>query len=104
MVYEYDCPSCSKHFEVIKSAAFYDSEEVCSCGVVASRVPFPKKIHLYNTAVQNKEYNPAFGKAVTKSEGRQLAAQKGMVEVGNEDIGKHVKMEESNYDDIWKGA
>lgn len=104
MVYEYKCASCSKTFDVIKSAAFYDSEELCSCGYVADRIPFPRKIHLYGTSVQEKEWNHALGKAVTKDEGAALAKSKGMVEVGNEDISKHVKMEETNYDDIWKGA
>lgn len=104
MIYAYKCSSCTKAFDVIKPVIDYDKEETCSCGCIADRIPFPQKIHLYGTAVQEKVWNHALGKAVTNSEAKNLAAQKGMVEVGNEDISKHVKMEESNYDDIWKGA
>jgi hypothetical protein len=105
VIYEFQCHCCNTSFDVIKPAAMYNTPETCAkCGEIATRIPFPRKVHLYGTSVQEIEFNHALGKAVTKREASHLAKEKGMIEVGNEDISKHVKMEESNYDDIWQGA
>lgn len=104
MIYEQECTSCGNKFEVVKPASEYDTIEICKCGAEAKRVPFPRKIHLSNTAVQSPYFNHALGQVCTDNEARKIAKERGMIEVGNERVDKHVQSAETNYDDVWKGA
>ncbi len=104
MIYQYGCEKCGAKFEVIKRVSEYKDPESCKCGYEATRVPFPTKIHLSGTAVQDKYFNHALGQVCTDTEAKQIAKDRGMIEVGNERIEKHVKPVEHSYDDVWKGA
>lgn len=87
MLYEYECSSCDLVIEITKSASDYRRDEKCNCcgkqmtavvtgggGILLKRTEFP-------------EYNPAFGTVVRNSTHRkELAKQRGVVEIGNESI------------------
>lgn len=99
MIYEYNCGNCTKIFDVVKPVSLFDREENCpKCNSLMIRAFAPAKIHLYNTAVQEKVYQPALGKAATNSELKREADRRGWVELGNENPYKHLKPETSSYD------
>lgn len=105
MVYEHFCVPCNRTFDVIRPVSRYDDAEICAkCGSVAERVPFPRRVFLHGTAVQEKQFNHALGTVCTDNEAKQIAKERGLIEVGNERVEKHVKPYESDYSDIWKGA
>ncbi len=104
IVYAYKCESCGASFDIVKPVSQYDADENCQCGYLATRIPFPQKIHLGRTAVESPYFNHALGQVCTDSEARKIAKERGLIEVGNEKVEKHVKVEESTYDDVWKGA
>lgn len=57
----------------------------------------PRKIHLSGTAVQEKKYQPALGRAATDKELASEAKARGWAEVGNERPEKHLKPAEVEY-------
>lgn len=105
MLYEFRCSSCVKSFDVVRPVSEYDAAAFCpDCGHEGTRVPFPRKLHLTGTKVQEKYFNPALGCVTTDSEAKQIAKERGMIEVGNERVEKHVKPEEFDYEaEIAKG-
>lgn len=91
--YPYRCV-CGNEFDVYKNLSDIDKIEICQeCGHnctkdnrVIARTTF------YGADDWNSaEYNPAFGKHVTKREARLEAKRRGMEEVGNEDLKKYHK-------------
>lgn len=81
-----------------KSYKEIESEEFCPyCGAPAERIPFPKKVYLSGTKVENAEYNPGLG-CVTKNkrDRDEIAKRKGLVAVGN-DFGSGESMQK-NFD------
>lgn len=88
MIYPYECPRCKNKFDVIKSIRYINANEHCpNCEEIAERRIGVSAIHGaddWNSA----EYNPAFGKYVTKSEAKRLAKEKGLTEVGTEPVEK----------------
>lgn len=86
MIYDYACDKCSHLFEVVKPMKDSARAEKCvKCkSKKVSRV-WSKSISLIGTAVESPEYNPAFGMVVKNKYHRaELAKQRGMVEIGNE--------------------
>lgn len=84
--YEYECPKCNLRFDVVKAMSQYDRPELCECGSEASRqMPLPSKVHASAGDWNRVEFNPALGQW-TKSwkHGRQIAKEKGLIEIGNE--------------------
>ena len=62
MIYDYWCPRCGKHLDVIKPVSAIDNEEICEkCSLAMVRV-----IHAVLGNVSNFPggYNPAFGKTL----------------------------------------
>lgn len=105
MIYEHHCDPCDVSFDVRKDSKDYMREEPCpKCEKLARRVPFPRRTYLAGTAVEEKYFSHALGQVVTKSEEKRIAKSKGMIEVGNEKVEKHVKPELHSYDDVWQGA
>ena len=103
MIYEHHCETCDLNFDVTKEAALFRQPEPCpQCNGLAPRVPFPRRTYLAGTAVQEKYFSHALGEVVTRREEKQLAKQKGLIEVGNEKV--DVKPQLQSYDDVWKGA
>lgn len=97
---------------MIKPVSQYQDPETCKCGYEATRVPFPKRVYLANTAVQDRKFNQALGTVCTDSEARQIAKERGLIEVGNEDVAKaaHRTAEQNEQqldaelEQVWKGA
>jgi putative FmdB family regulatory protein len=101
MVYEYSCAACNKTWDVIKPVSEYQSIELClDCGKVGVRAFAPKKIHLHGTSVQDAYFNVGLGKIVKNdAHARQIAKDKGFIEVGNERPEKHLSVKLSDYED-----
>lgn len=60
----------------------------------------PRRVHFTGTAVQEKKWQPALGKAMTDKELAREAKSQGLIELGNEDPHKHVKEREIKYPDF----
>jgi hypothetical protein len=62
------------------------------CGSYSVRKFVPSRIYLNNTAVEHPEFNHGLG-CVTKNNrhASQIAKDRGMIEVGNENMSKHRK-------------
>ena len=99
MIYLYNCESCGKPVEIAKPVSAYDKPEQCEiCG--EEMVRLFTRTQLFRTSVQERNWQPAFGKVMTQSEARAEAKARGMVEVGNEDPKKHIKPKDTHYDDV----
>ena len=99
MIYPYRCV-CGKEFEVIKSSKNIDDIEICpECGHNCTKAErYISRTHFYGADDWNSlEYNPAFGKALTKRQAKQEAKRRGMIEVGNESLNDyHKELERDN--------
>lgn len=84
--YEFFCKKCKKDFETVESIVEYDGDGKCpKCAKVSRERIFSANIQFLGTAVQNAEYNPAFGQVVKNKQHRdELAKRHGLIEVGNE--------------------
>ena len=101
--YDYRCQDCGP-FEVIKSMNDATNPENCpDCGHLGERVF--TRFYFSGAAVQNAEWNPAFGCWVKNKYHRsELAKKNNMVEVGNDfhtPDSVHKTMEKQKHDD-WK--
>lgn len=101
MVYGYTCPKCNQTSEIIKPVADYDRVEQCNvCSTVMIRDFAPKKMHLFNTKVQESYMHHGLGQVVRgDNHARQLAKERGWIEIGNENPHKHQKPRLKSYDD-----
>lgn len=98
MIYVYDCSGCGKKYEVVKSVRHIDREELCPVSsVTMTRAFAPAKIYLQGTAVQEKVWQPALGRAATRKELESEAKAKGWIELGNEDPSKHLSTPKVEY-------
>lgn len=93
MIYPYACKLCNHQFEVIKSVRDIDNPEACAeCGSedTERRIAMDQSFSKIAAADWDRaRYSPALGKVVKNdAEERKIAKSKGMIEVGNEDIGK----------------
>jgi len=109
MVYEYACPACHRHWDVIKRVSEMDAEETCVCKAIGVRQFIPQKIHLSGTKVEEAEFNPGLGCIVkNKNHRKELAKQKGLEEIGNEKpetIHKHFDQRRSEkWERVWAEA
>lgn len=108
MIYPYECPNCGNSFEVIKSFRNIDDIEKCSqCDTISNRT-ISRYQAVDSTAAADwnaKEYNPAFGKAVTPQEAKKEAKARGWTETGTEPaekIQKHFKAQRDKKEkDRW---
>lgn len=100
-MYSYSCPKCNQATDVIKAVADFDRQEQCDvCSTIMIRDFAPKKVHLYGTAVQNAYMHHGLGQVVrSDSHAKQLAKDRGWVEIGNENPHKHQKPRLKSYDD-----
>ena len=89
MTYVYKCSNsqCSKVFDVTKPVRDLDVNEFCprpGCQSPAER-QFTARVHLMNTGSEDAAYDPAFGTVIkSKQHRKDLAKQRGYIEVGNE--------------------
>lgn len=84
--YIFSCSKCDKDFDVIMSIKEYERRAECpTCHNVSTDRVYTPDFHFIGAAVQNAEYNPAFGQVVKNSRHRnELAKEKGLIEIGNE--------------------
>lgn len=100
MIYVYSCNGCGGKFDIIKPVGDYNRPEFCPTShVTMTRAFAPQIVYLSGTEVQERAWNPAFGQALTRNEAKQIAKDKGMIEVGNERPEKHLKPNLSSYDE-----
>ncbi len=88
MIYPYRC-DCGKEFKVAKSSKIIDRVEVCpDCGHNCTKANrYLSRGSFYGAAVEDAEYNPAFGKVIRNGKHRAAEAKaRGMEEVGNSDL------------------
>jgi putative FmdB family regulatory protein len=98
MIYPYRC-ECGFEFDVVKAVSDFNRPESCErCGKEASRVF--TRTQLFGTRVEDYSFNHGLG-CVTRNSAhaRQLAKDKGLIEVGNEKPEKHLKPTLLSYDD-----
>jgi hypothetical protein len=86
MIYLYHCENCKKYIDIIKSADDYKRNEFCECGAPLSRIFCPPVLKI--TKTDWPEYNPAFGKVMTRDEVKYEVKKRDLIEIGNEDINK----------------
>ena len=86
MIYEYKCESCGHRFDVVKPVKDIDLKHECSqCGHDETSIVISSKLHFIGAKVQDAEFNPGLGCVVkNKDHRREIANQKGLIEVGNE--------------------
>jgi hypothetical protein len=95
--FEYFCEKCDVVFEIYRSmkqgrwtlAELKDEKEdggQCPhCKNISFTRKFSAKIQFVGASVEDAEYNPALGQVVKNSRHRkEIAKQKGLIEVGNE--------------------
>lgn len=99
MLYDYFCSGCSGTFEVSKVVDDFDRIENCpTSGTMMTRL-FKPKIHLYGTKVEDKHFHTGLGQVVNSTQhARQLAKERGLIEVGNERVEKYVKWTPKDYE------
>lgn len=108
MIYPYICPNCSHETEVIKSYRDIENDENCpKCDKIMDRT-ISRFQAVDGTAASDwnaKEYNPAFGKAVTPQEANREAKARGWTATGTEPaekIQKHFKAQRDKKEkDRW---
>jgi putative FmdB family regulatory protein len=91
MIYEYICPKCKIKSDVIKPVSEYRRLEYCDvCKAELTRVLSSPQ--LMNTKVEDPYYSVALGTVVKdKKHEARIARSKGLIEVGNEDVKKHIQ-------------
>ncbi len=108
-IYDYKCRDCSKEFNVTKSMSSIDDLEACpSC-----KFNCDKTCRLITTAKEffgEKPDEPFFAHALGKmvkgkNDLRRQAKARGLIEVGNEDVGKLIdrsdREREKKANDRW---
>ncbi len=82
MIYQYRCDECKIDFDVIKGAVDYNKDEFCKSGHLSRKV-----FSIMRPVIDHsrRQYCPIV-KAVVKNNThrRQIAKEKGMIEMGNE--------------------
>ena len=112
MIYPYEC-ECGFKTDIIKSVRDIDNSEKCpKCDTIMSRKIAGGNGFLY-AEVEDAEYNPGLGCVVKNKKHRaEIAKQRGLVEVGNEDMNKIMKRQDvererkisTSYDGIHEAA
>lgn len=109
MIYPYRCP-CGNEFEVIKHSKIIDRVEVCpNCGHNCTKENrYISRTSFYGASDwDSAEYNPGLG-CVTRNKLHRdrIAKDRGLIEIGNEDIVKHdielEKERDRKIDEKWE--
>lgn len=91
MKYEFYCKPCNAIDEVDRRMDEATLPYHCpDCGTQASRYYMGNGPAVITKGEQIPYFHPAFGKVMTDKEAGQLAREKGLVEIGNEDVRKHI--------------
>lgn len=87
--YPYECLSCRKEFDIIKSVSHLDDPEACpTCGGSETK-RFISRTYFYGASDWDSSFNYGLG-CVTKSRSHRekIIKERGLIEVGNEDCEK----------------
>ena len=98
-VYPYRCTSCSHEHDVAKSVRQIDDPEYCpKCQANSRR--YLVAVNFNGASDWDKaEFNPGLGCVVKNSKHReQIAKQRGLIEVGNEDFEKTITSSEKKLE------
>lgn len=97
-IYEYYCKQCNAYDELNRKEAAKD--RTYSCPVCSSlTVRRPTKPNVVTKGEEIPYMHPAFGRMMTDSQAKAEAKRMGHIEVGNEDVGKHIgPTERKSYD------
>jgi hypothetical protein len=89
MNYPYVCKACEYEWDVSKRLKDIDNLEYCpECNYEGKRVLAPG--YFTNEKVEDSEFCPALGQVVKSQKHRlQIAKERGLEEVGNENVAKH---------------
>lgn len=101
-VYEYGCKDCGHEFDVVKSFKEYDLPEACQSCQSLKTERYISRSYFYGEKDWDKvEFNPAFGCLVKNKKHReQLAKERNLIEIGNEDFDKTCKSQDEKSDKI----
>lgn len=110
MIYPYHCVACKHEFEVIKSVRQIDDEESCElCGQISVRTIAKSQAFYGANDWDTAHFSTVLGMKVrSNKEAQKIARERGLVEVGTENVEKiHKKFDterekkiETRYDDI----
>jgi predicted nucleic acid-binding Zn ribbon protein len=114
--YEFFCTPCGENFEEVqpmgahKRQALRDIKRVertakCpTCKTVSKDRLFSHQVYFVGARVESPEYNPALGQVVKNSKHRKdLAKEKGLIEIGNEPVEKiHKKFDSDRAEKLKK--
>lgn len=93
MIYQYRCDVCKKDIDIIKDSSDHRRDEYCgSCSSLLNRIFNAPSLKV--TKSTWPEFNPAFGKVMSKDEVNYEVKKQNLIEVGSEDLNKiDIKLE-----------
>lgn len=99
MIYEYSCSNCSLETEITKAIVDFEREEFCNaCGKIMIRAVCPQKVYFAGTKPTDAYFHPSLGQVVRgEQHAKQIAKDRKLIEVGNEDPSKHLKIPLEEY-------
>lgn len=102
MIYVYECGICNHTAEIAKHHSEIDSVEFCpSCNVEMHRVIQASNFKCYDHMYG--EWNPGLGEHVhSEKHKKQIMKEKGLVEIGNEQVDKFIESPEKRQEREWK--
>lgn len=95
--YPYACSQCDYTFDVIKSVRQIEDPETCpKCRAASKR--YLVAVNFNGASDWDKaEYNPGLGQVVkSRRDAEKIAAQRGLIPVGNENVDKIIATQEKN--------
>jgi putative FmdB family regulatory protein len=86
MIYSYECEKCDEEHEIVKPAEHYNRPEACPrCGFSLNKIF--STFQFFGAKNEDPEYNHGLGQVIkNKRERKEIAKQKGLIEVGNESV------------------
>ena len=98
--YIYLCLKCDRKFDIVKSIKSLDDPEACpGCAALETRRCL-QRVNFNGASDWDKaEYNPGLGCVVKNTKHRErLAKERGLIEVGNEDVSKVIKTQDAKLE------
>jgi putative FmdB family regulatory protein len=103
MIYQFSCPACGKYDEVIRTVDECRDAHLCTdCGQPSNRVFSAPQVSVPHTSTY---YDNGLGAIIRNETDKKNALKKiegetgqKLIEVGTEDVRKHVKPPKMDYD------
>lgn len=103
--YEFRCNKCDKNFQTVESIKTFDGDGHCpTCNKRSKEYIFTANVYFVGAKVESPEFSPALGQVVKNSKHRkEIAREKGLIEIGNEPTEKiHKKFDSDRADKLKK--